>query len=486
MAKGEKLPVVMASQVGKPNGVAGLDEGGKVPEGQLPAMNYDPAGSAAAVQANLEAHAGNRSNPHGVTAQQVGAFPRFAHSTNKDFNTLIADGVYECQGLNLNTPYGSSGDTHFFVEVYRHADTWVRQIAQDVRTNTTFQRGLFNGVWGTWTTIADSVVAGQTTNSFWKKIFERTTAGAFEWTAPDLFGGKPYLIGCLIIGGGGSGGLCVNYNGLVGASGGASGYAKTCLLMVSPNQKISGVVGAGGAAVSGGGDGNPKYGPGNAGGSSSFNGCAPFEIPDWWRWYITMDYGLDMLAAYLIAVDDHGRAYVVQEVYEGRDCGQGAEGLIIKDAAERVKQLAGGRNIYEYLAPPDLWNRRQETGKSVADIFAEHGVYLTKTSNDRVAGWLAVKEWLKVYEDEQGIQAANLRIFPRCTNLIRCLPQLQYDEKRPSDVANEPHELTHGPDAIRGFCVYWTTKGQPPKAQPRPKLTEKYKPVKTGRRRNVR
>ena len=214
--------------------------------------------------------------------------------------------------------------------------------------------------------------------------------------------------------------------------------------------------------------------------------CAPFEIPDWWRWYITMDYGLDMLAAYLIAVDDHGRAYVVQEVYEGRDCGQGADGLIIKDAAERVKQLAGGRNIYEYLAPPDLWNRRQETGKSVADIFAEHGVYLTKTSNDRVAGWLAVKEWLKVYEDEQGIQAANLRIFPRCTNLIRCLPQLQYDEKRPSDVANEPHELTHGPDAIRGFCVYWTTKGQPPKAQPRPKLTEKYKPVKTGRRRNVR
>ena len=75
MAAGEKLKVVMASQVGKPNGVAGLDEGGKVPEGQLPAMNYDPAGSAAAVQANLDAHTGNRNNPHGVTAQQVGADP---------------------------------------------------------------------------------------------------------------------------------------------------------------------------------------------------------------------------------------------------------------------------------------------------------------------------------------------------------------------------------------------------------------------------
>lgn len=66
---------VIASQVGKPNGVAGLDEAGKVPEEQLPNMNYDPAGSASAVQKNLEAHTVNRSNPHGLTAQQVGAAP---------------------------------------------------------------------------------------------------------------------------------------------------------------------------------------------------------------------------------------------------------------------------------------------------------------------------------------------------------------------------------------------------------------------------
>lgn len=104
MAKGEKLPVVMASQVGQPSGVAGLDESGKVPHaqlpamgyilttekgqpggvatlgpdgkvpaGQLPAMNYDPAGSAAAVQKALTAHTGNKDNPHAVTAEQVGA-----------------------------------------------------------------------------------------------------------------------------------------------------------------------------------------------------------------------------------------------------------------------------------------------------------------------------------------------------------------------------------------------------------------------------
>lgn len=71
----------------------------------------------------------------------------------------------------------------------------------------------------------------------------------------------------------------------------------------------------------------------------------------------------------------------------------------------------GGR--YTSIWPrPDLWNSRQETGRSVADIFAEHGVYLTRTSNDRLAGWLAVKERLRVYEDEQGLPRRTCGFFP--------------------------------------------------------------------------
>ena len=64
------------SMVGQPNGVAGLDEQGKVPMSQLPELDFDAAGSAAAVQRQLEAHTGNRGNPHGVTAAQVGAFSK--------------------------------------------------------------------------------------------------------------------------------------------------------------------------------------------------------------------------------------------------------------------------------------------------------------------------------------------------------------------------------------------------------------------------
>ena len=211
----------------------------------------------------------------------------------------------------------------------------------------------------------------------------------------------------------------------------------------------------------------------------------PFQPPEWWRWYVTLDYGLDMLAALLIGVDDEGDAYVVGEFYEGRDLSteyDPHEGLIVSEAAEAVKDLAGDKRITAFLAPPDLWNSRQETGKSVADIFAEHGVYLTKTSNDRIDGWMAVKEWLKPRPCEDGEPRPKLRFFPNCRNIIRTLPLLQYDEKRANDVKNEPHELTHAPDALRGFCVYRTVNGTAPAAPARVKLIARLEPKTTRER----
>ena len=173
----------------------------------------------------------------------------------------------------------------------------------------------------------------------------------------------------------------------------------------------------------------------------------PFKIPNDWYIYFTMDYGLDKLAGYWIAVDYNNNAYVFREVYDSN--------LLVSQARDKIKEMTN-EDVYMYLAPPDLWNRHKETGKSTADIFAEGNVTLYKTNNDRIQGWLQMKEWLKPYKDEQGCTTAKLKIFNTCKNLIRCLPQVQHDAKRVGDIANEPHELTHSVDAIRGFCVYWT------------------------------
>ncbi len=171
---------------------------------------------------------------------------------------------------------------------------------------------------------------------------------------------------------------------------------------------------------------------------------APFEIPKDWRRYFVMDYGLDMLAGYWIAVDSFGRAYVYREIYES--------GLIISEAAKKIRE-ATDKMVYAYIAPPDLWNRRQDTGKSAARIFAENGVPVIAAKNDRVQGWYNLKEWLAPFRDETGRMCASLRIFSNCINLIRTLPALCFDSRNPNDVANTPHELTHAPDAIRYFVA---------------------------------
>lgn len=171
----------------------------------------------------------------------------------------------------------------------------------------------------------------------------------------------------------------------------------------------------------------------------------PFAIPKEWRRVFVMDYGLDMLAGYWIALDYVGNAYVYREVYQSN--------LIISSAAALIKELTGTDKLEDLCAPPDLWNRRQETGRSVADIFAENGIYLRKVNNGREQGWLDLREWLKVVPDETGAQSARLRIFENCRNIIRCLPAVQYDPKNLNDIANDPHELTHGPDALRYFAA---------------------------------
>ncbi len=170
----------------------------------------------------------------------------------------------------------------------------------------------------------------------------------------------------------------------------------------------------------------------------------PFEIPSHWRRYFVMDYGLDMFAGYFIAMDDNGRAYVYKELYQS--------GLIISDMVQMIKANIT-ESIYEFIAPPDMWNRNRDTGKSVAEIALDNGVFFNQASNERVAGWLNMKEWLKPYNDEHGSMIAGLRIFNCCPNLIESIPALQYDDKNLSDVSKQPHIYTHGPDAIRYFIA---------------------------------
>lgn len=180
----------------------------------------------------------------------------------------------------------------------------------------------------------------------------------------------------------------------------------------------------------------------------------PFVIPNEWIRYISIDYGLDMFAVLFHAVDTNGKDYIYNEIYESN--------LIVSEAAKMLKKYPDTLKARYIFAPPDLWNRRNDTGKSAAEIFYQNGIELTKCSADRINGWISVKEWIKPYtsKDEQTgstITDTNLKVFNNCLNLIRCLSAVQHDEKEVNDVATEPHELTHITDSLRYFCISRTS-----------------------------
>jgi phage terminase large subunit len=176
----------------------------------------------------------------------------------------------------------------------------------------------------------------------------------------------------------------------------------------------------------------------------------PFPIPEHWNKYTSKDYGLDMLANLWFAIDTYNNVYVYKELYESD--------LIVSAAAKRIKEVNGNDTIKFKYAPPDLENRQKDTGKSIFDLFFENGESLIKSDNSRIAGWMAVKEWLRLIDTKdiatgEPIKTSRLKIFSNCVNLIRTLPQLKQCEDNPNDVDTEPHEITHAPDSLRGFCI---------------------------------
>lgn len=177
----------------------------------------------------------------------------------------------------------------------------------------------------------------------------------------------------------------------------------------------------------------------------------PIQIPNWWGRFACMDYGRDMFAAYVVYTDEAGRAYVTDEIYQSD--------LIATEAAKLFKRRFGVDFAAVY-APPDLWNKSNATGKSTFEYFADEGIYLYKAINDRIQGWYDLSEWLQPYTGTDGKRTANLRIFKNCRNLIRCLPLLQFDEKKVNDVATEPHELTHS--CLVGDTLVRTIEGDIP------------------------
>lgn len=161
-------------------------------------------------------------------------------------------------------------------------------------------------------------------------------------------------------------------------------------------------------------------------------------IPKNTKRFLAFDYGFDMLATLLLAKDCDGNLYV-----EGELC---LPNLTLSQAARAIVNFLGGVSVEFAVASPDLWNRRQDSGKSGFEIMQSVvGMPQMVPADDRrIPGWRVLKEYLSVDGDKP-----RLYICDRCEVLIHSMQGLLCDRTRFEDAASEPHALTHAPEALR-------------------------------------
>ncbi|MBP5317015.1 MAG: phage terminase large subunit [Bacteroidales bacterium] len=199
-----------------------------------------------------------------------------------------------------------------------------------------------------------------------------------------------------------------------------------------------------------------------------------FKIPPHWQMYRSFDYGLDMFACFWWAVDEDGRCWCIRE-YE-------MESLNIQDAArEALTHTLKTEKISVTFAPPDMWNRQKESGKTMAEIFANYGLPIVRSDNNRVQGHMIMRSMLepiplhdpyviKIYggKDKAPKQLPQLMFFDGIGGVLEDIQSIQRDELNPNDCAKDPHDITHTVDGVRYFCINRSLQAQKPEKKKEP------------------
>lgn len=207
----EMVGAIDQNEKGRASGVASLDADGKVIADQLPEMNYDPAGSAQAVQQELNTHAAN--NTLHVTDEERQAWNNKAPGTHT--HTAAQIGALPISGGTMTGALNMNGKALTNLPTPKNN--------KDAAPK-------------------DYVDAAVSAKSGWTEL-ERITVSK-NWIVPDGI----YRIGVFAQGGGASGesGDLYRNDRDIPLRGGSAGHVCCGVLNVTPGQTIAIVIGAGG------------------------------------------------------------------------------------------------------------------------------------------------------------------------------------------------------------------------------------------------
>ena len=131
------------------------------------------------------------------------------------------------------------------------------------------------------------------------------------------------------------------------------------------------------------------------------------------------------MALLLLSKSTSGDIYVEREL-----C---VPNLTLGEAADAITTFIEGCRVEYAVASPDLWNRRQDSGKSGFEIMqSTYGMPPMAAADDRrVPGWRVLKEYLSAREGKP-----RLYISESCVELIHSMQSLLCDKNRAEDAAN--------------------------------------------------
>lgn len=182
--------------------------------------------------------------------------------------------------------------------------------------------------------------------------------------------------------------------------------------------------------------------------------CKPFEVPDDWPRWLSVDYGfaVPFCCLWFTRNPEDRRIYVYRELY--------ARGLRDEQQAQLINEACGDEAMQLRILDPSMFNARTEQQRpSIAHIYAALGCWPAYPGqNGRKAGWAIVRRALATDDGPPRLQVMQ----GKAPNLVRTLPSMVIDPLDPEDVADAIRGTKtedHAVDALRyGLCA----EAQPP------------------------
>ena len=177
----------------------------------------------------------------------------------------------------------------------------------------------------------------------------------------------------------------------------------------------------------------------------------PFEIPDGWKIYRSYDwgYGKPFSCAWW-AQDYNGCLYRILELYGCTETPNEGVKWSNKEQFDKIAEIERehrwlkGKKI-QGVADPSIWDGSR--GISAAEEAEKHQLWFEPGVNDRIPGWMQVRERLKF--DANGM--AMIYFFSTCKAIIRCMPLMMFDEHKPEDLDTDLED--HSLDECRYMCM---------------------------------